>query len=322
MFKYSIVMPVYNSSNFLDRSISSIVNQSLKNWELIIVDDGSTDNSSEIIKKYADINDNIKYYYQENSGPGKARNLGISKCNGDYICFIDADDYFESDYLTAVNDELLKNEYDVVFIGLFLEKASGKIDKILNFEAFKGFSRNELIKSLVMGKLPWGAYNKVVKSDIIKKCNFSELSVGEEILYTFDVIYNSNSFDFFNKPLYHYIHNENGQHKKGGDDPWRPVVSVMQNHLSKLNMIESYRQYLDILAIKAISISIYRCFTNYKYKDAVNKIKEIVKYYKSNYNIFEVNNKLLPNSYKLITFLLKTNNYFLLFLASKLRNLK
>ena len=95
-----------------------------------------------------------------------------------------------------------------------------------------------------------------------------------EILYTFDVIYNSNSFDFFNKPLYHYIHNENGQHKKGGDDPWRPVVSVMQNQLSKLNMIESYRQYLDILAIKAISISIYRCFTNYKYKDAATAVTD------------------------------------------------
>jgi len=88
----SVIIPSYNSSQYISKAIESVLNQTYKHIELIIIDDGSTDNTNEIIAKY---NDKLIYYYQENSGPAKARNIGVSLCRGNYVAFLDADDYWD-----------------------------------------------------------------------------------------------------------------------------------------------------------------------------------------------------------------------------------
>ncbi len=91
MAKVSIIIPTYNYGKFICEAIDSILNQTFKDYEIIIVDDGSTDNTEEIIKKYED---KINYFYKTNNGPASARNLGIQNATGDYICFLDSDDIF------------------------------------------------------------------------------------------------------------------------------------------------------------------------------------------------------------------------------------
>ncbi|MCI8778348.1 MAG: glycosyltransferase family 2 protein [Bacilli bacterium] len=95
----SIIIPVYNTEDYLDKCLSSIINQTYKNIEIIIIDDGSTDNSKKIIKQYMNKDCRISYYYQNNSGVAIARNSGIDKAQGDYIAFIDSDDYIDLTFI-------------------------------------------------------------------------------------------------------------------------------------------------------------------------------------------------------------------------------
>ncbi len=94
--KVSVVIPTYNSAEYLSEAIDSVLSQSYDNWEILIVDDGSTDNTRDIIKKY---DNSIKYYYKKNEGVSKARNFGIEKAQGKYVAFLDSDDYWEVDKL-------------------------------------------------------------------------------------------------------------------------------------------------------------------------------------------------------------------------------
>ena len=93
--KVSVIVPVYNTYDYLNKCLDSLVNQSFKDYEIIIVNDGSTDDSEKIIKKYQKKYSNIKYYYKENGGLSSARNYGIKYANGDYIAFVDSDDYVD-----------------------------------------------------------------------------------------------------------------------------------------------------------------------------------------------------------------------------------
>ena len=104
----SIIMPTFNNSNFINESIQSVINQKFIFWELIIVDDGSTDNTSNIINNYL-YDKRIKYFYQENNGPAVARNYGISKASGKYLAFLDSDDLWRPNKLQVQYNHLKKN---------------------------------------------------------------------------------------------------------------------------------------------------------------------------------------------------------------------
>ena len=97
--KFSVIIPVYQKGPFLKKCIESVLKQSFKDYEIILVDDGSTDNSSEICKNYSLKNENVFYYYKKNSGVSATRNFGINNAKNNYIAFIDADDFWEKDFL-------------------------------------------------------------------------------------------------------------------------------------------------------------------------------------------------------------------------------
>lgn len=111
---FSIIVPTYNRAHIISRAVESVLNQTYSNWELIVIDDGSMDNTKSVIKEF---NDNrLKYYYQTNQERSTARNNGISKASGQYICFLDSDDEYYNDYLELLYKELNKNQFPV---GLF-----------------------------------------------------------------------------------------------------------------------------------------------------------------------------------------------------------
>lgn len=112
---FSIILPTYNRASFIDKAISSVLAQTFTDWELIIVDDGSTDNTKDIIKKYSEINNNIKYIYQSNKERSAARNNGIDKAKGQYICFLDSDDYYLENHLQTLYDDISSKNFPVSF---------------------------------------------------------------------------------------------------------------------------------------------------------------------------------------------------------------
>lgn len=111
----SIVMPAYNMEKFIEESIQSILKQTIQNWELIIVDDGSTDNTKKIIDAFLKSEPRIKYFYEENGKQGKARNTGIARANGNVIAFLDADDLWKNDFLEKQIALLESSHADLVF---------------------------------------------------------------------------------------------------------------------------------------------------------------------------------------------------------------
>ncbi|RAP51827.1 MAG: hypothetical protein BZ133_02265 [Methanosphaera sp. SHI613] len=113
-FKISIIIPVYNKERFLDKCLQSILAQSFNDYEVICVDDGSTDLSLSILNEYAKDNSNFKVFSKENEGPGSARNYGLKKATGEYILFLDADDWIESDTLDKLYTTAKNNDSDLV----------------------------------------------------------------------------------------------------------------------------------------------------------------------------------------------------------------
>lgn len=131
----SIIVPVYNAEQFISRCIESILDQSHTNFELIIVDDGSTDGSWGLINDYARKDDRVNIFHQENSGAGAARNTGLKKAKGEWIVFVDADDYIDKNFLSSLLP--VRNDVDLVLCGYKSIKRNGgfSISKLFNKEA-------------------------------------------------------------------------------------------------------------------------------------------------------------------------------------------
>ena len=113
LVKLSIIVPVYNAENFLDKCIKSVQSQTLQDFELILVNDGSKDNSLEICKKYSQEDSRIIVFDQENSGQSKARNVGLENANGEYVAFLDSDDWIDSDYYEKLVTACEMNDAEV-----------------------------------------------------------------------------------------------------------------------------------------------------------------------------------------------------------------
>ena len=114
MPRVSIILPVYNKEEYLDTTLSLLISQSFQDWELIIVDDGSTDNSSKIVRKYALSDSRIKIISQENRGVSAARNQGISNASGEWIWFVDADDVPNKEFLCNIFSNSFPDDIDII----------------------------------------------------------------------------------------------------------------------------------------------------------------------------------------------------------------
>ena len=115
MVNLSCIVPIYNSEKYLSKCLDSLTNQTMKNYEVILVDDGSTDNSKKIVDEYIKLYpDKFKYFYQKNMGQASARNLGLKKAEGEYIFFVDSDDYLELDACQKVYECANENDYDIL----------------------------------------------------------------------------------------------------------------------------------------------------------------------------------------------------------------
>ena len=130
----SVVVPVYNVEDVLHFCIDSILNQTYSDFELLLVDDGSTDKSGDICDQYARKDTRIRVFHKENGGVSSARNLGIDNANGEYICFIDSDDYVNSEFLDSLISHCLQNKQSVKFSinsAFFIEMCYNKCKKII-----------------------------------------------------------------------------------------------------------------------------------------------------------------------------------------------
>ncbi|UWO54336.1 glycosyltransferase family 2 protein [Catenibacterium mitsuokai] len=205
MCRISIIMPVYNKELYIRESINSVINQSFKDWELIVVNDGSTDNSLSIASSFQD--SRIKVFSTKNSGVSCARNFGIDHHNGEYITFFDADDILDEHYLEALYDPTA----DMVLGGLTKIDYKGNIIERVK-SPYLGFIRiDKLAEAFYRDQSKTGIYGyvstKIIKSRIIKNNNIrfdSSITLAEDFNFFLEVYSNIQSIKFIDYCGYYY----------------------------------------------------------------------------------------------------------------------
>lgn len=155
----SVIIPVYNAENYVGRCIESVQSQTYNDWQMILVDDGSKDKSLEICQKYAALDKRIHVIHQENQGPGIARNTGIAAAKGEYIVFVDSDDYIEKDYFEL----LAKHDEDVVFINVQNVDEQGNVMKKDFMSSNRTLSKDTILRRQMTGRIDWGG-KKILKN--------------------------------------------------------------------------------------------------------------------------------------------------------------
>lgn len=283
--KVSVVIPVFNAEKYLKRCLDSVINQTYGNWEVIAIDDGSEDGSYSVMSSYASRDTRIKVFIHDNQGPGYTRNRGISLVTGDYIVFLDADDYINKNYFEDLVACVKAQHSDVVFINVLHEKPNGKLIRFEKMSRYKDCSKDTIIRHQLTGKMPWGGCRKAVRSSLIIKneIRYSKDVVGEEALFSFKVLYKAEKISFIDKPCYHYINYPNSQSKKGDEDPWGEVCQKVGNYLREKELLAEYRKTLNSFGFTALVVSIYRKTQNYRFMETLKQSNVSLNEFKDTY---------------------------------------
>lgn len=205
----SLIIPCYNAQSTITKCLDSVIKQSYQNLEIIIINDGSTDETLDILKKYQERDSRIVLINQENSGVSKARNEGIKWATGDYICFIDSDDWVENDYCSILYQAISENKADISIAEAFYEDENGNpVGKQHNSDNSNSiFDKKTALKLLLEDKIiqshPWA---KLYKSELLKNISFPEnLEAFEDYFTMFRVFNSSEMVVKVNEKIYHYV---------------------------------------------------------------------------------------------------------------------
>lgn len=206
--KYSIIIPVYNVEKYIDRCLKSILNQTYKEFEVIIVNDGTKDNSQKIIDKYTKKDKRFKSYIKENGGLSSARNYGVKYATGDYIVFIDSDDYVSLDYLESINNVLSKDKsIEVLKTKLIM------VDDDENIIRKETGLKEGYVTFLDLVKLEFfePAWSYVYKLDFYTKNKFkyADGMVHEDFGLTPEIIIKAKKIYYLDSYVYYYVQREN-----------------------------------------------------------------------------------------------------------------
>lgn len=270
---FSVIVPIYNVERWLERCVDSIINQGYDDYELILVDDGSTDKCPAICDYYDKQHHYIKVIHKENGGLVSAREAGLLKANGQYVVYVDGDDFVTKDHLFSLGNVVKKYpDLDMVFFGY---KISSKDDlygkkSLKYFSLWEGeYNKEQLIKKVYpfmiysykrvnnfsLSCFVWSPWACAIKKDLLLNhyCTDYEIVVGEDVAFTPECLYYSNKVYFLKKCLYFYnVYNEQSiVHEMSGCCPPRLFNYVIDRfeddkHINKqwvclyLTMIESY----------------------------------------------------------------------------------
>lgn len=209
----SIIIPVYRVEKYLKRCIETVINQTYKNIEIILVDDGSDDSCPQICDKYMQKDNRIKVIHQENEGLQIARENGVEASHGNLIFFIDSDDYIEIDTIEFLYNEMIEYEADMSIAGHYIEySAENKkifYSKRLQDKPLILEGDDKLLTLLEAKKFQAHLWNKLMKKELIKNTSSKHKKVYEDLAISYKLFDKAKRIVFCNQPKYHYIKNLN-----------------------------------------------------------------------------------------------------------------
>ena len=267
--KISIIVPVYNVEKYLSRCLESLLTQSFKDIEIIAINDGSTDSSLQILNNYAVKDDRLKVIDKANGGVSSARNAGIDAASGDYIGFVDPDDWIDSDMYEIMYQTAQTEKADIVMCSYIREFGSHSKEKDFHLPE-KVCYYNEEVQTNIMRRLvgplneevgnpelldAWGTvWSKIYKTELIKEnelwfTDLSKIGTNEDTLFNIQAFYYANSFVFLNQPFYHYWR-ANDTSVTSGYKPnlmnqWFNLYNIIESFLNEKGLDEDYYTALN-----------------------------------------------------------------------------
>ena len=287
----SILMPVYNSQEYLKNTVQGVINQSYKEWELILVDDGSKDNSKNICIELQKIDNRIRFVNKENTGVSDTRNIALDNAKGKYIAFIDSDDSVHKDYLKILLSSIEKSNGQLAVCGFKERKIStnGQIEELSRVFYPKEVIATEDMKDLIMDFGNSGLlnplWNKLYSREIIEKNNIrfkEEVETGEDFIFNLQYFRKINNICFSKGELYYYIRRNNNsityQYIDNMYEKGLEIHNLLEDFLKDMNFYNSKNKY--ILYGNHL-MGVFSAFLNLFHKDCKLTLKQKKHYIKA-----------------------------------------
>lgn len=258
--KISIIVPVYNVEKYIRRCIDSILNQTFKDFELILVDDGSPDRCGEICEEYALRDIRIKVIHKENGGQASARNVGLDIAQGDYIGFVDSDDWIDSDMYEILYNEIIKYQADIASCKCKHFYENRKSNESKNEEILLNeYHSNEILDAHYDRKIDIAVCTKLINRKKIGGLKFKEGMISEDVMYSLCLYTKVESIIVINQKKYIYFHRANSTttskiSEKRLDNIYHSIelCSILPQKYIK-NIIEGAQRYIVNLGIEVVN---------------------------------------------------------------------
>lgn len=322
----SIIVPVYNAEKTLKKCCYSLLEQTYKNIEIILVNDGSNDDSSKICRKFAKKDHRVKFIDKENGGVSSARNAGIECARGEYLSFVDSDDYVDKEYIQNMYEKIQKDNSDICLAGYWIKK-HGFVQKNENGKGSCLYDQSlyyEKLLDFIWGKN--GMYFPVAKlyrKSLIKQneIKFNEnIQCGEDMLFNVQFFRYCKSMTIISECNYYYIMHGGGLSGKYQPRFWRDMSMVYQNYLKIYE--ENYPE--KITEAKEIILTLLRntMFNFYYKKRSIKEGTVFLKKCSNNSEVAEILQEVMPQNRfnQIILFCIKHGLYSDLCIGFKAKN--
>ncbi len=306
----SVIVPIYKVEDYLCRCIDSILHQTYSNIEIILVNDGSPDNCPAICNEYAVKDNRIKVVHKENGGLSDARNAGMREATGEYISFVDSDDYISSDYLETLLNTIIAENSDIVECGVVKFYEDNNFDKysdnlnVINFSTADGLS--SLIEENHFHQHVW---NKLYKASLVLDTPFVVGKLNEDEFWTYQVFGQAKKVTKINKTMYYYFQRNNSIM---GNSYNLRRLDALEGKYNRQIYIEKHFPELIFQAKVDLYISCifaYQSVLKYMSGKNKNKASKIIKNYKKQCNLSFADIKKINGSVKKYFLLAKFNFY-------------
>jgi len=309
----TIIVPIYNAEEYLSKCLDSLVNQTYKNLEILLINDGSIDNSEKICNEYKNKDARIRYYEKTNSGVSDTRNYGLERATGDYIAFLDSDDWF--DIYTLENCMKIINECNIDILRFSYLKELGnctfkykytihtdmKIEKKQYDEMIYKYIFNTFDLSNVCGAI----FDRKLLKDIYFD---SHISNGEDFKFMIEALLKSESIYFIDNPYYHYNYNMSSLTNNLDTDKMKKRITdnvqIYRNILDRLQKSEIYQNQMEKRVIDTM-LSIQYQASNLSYKEYADFLQYVQGYLNKNGIEYAINQSYICYIYTRFKFFVK-----------------
>ncbi len=290
----SVIVPIYNVEKYLAKCIDSIVAQSYTNLEIILVDDGSPDSCGQICDEYAQCDVRIKVIHQQNGGVVNARNTAISIASGDFLSFVDADDWLEESFYEKMLKEAIEGKHQIVFCDWNVIRMGGI--KETNSVFFSSNPKIVLRRNLSVGNsMDCALWNKLIQKNFYDECNIitdQNCTMMEDLFISIQLLYNANNIGYVHESLYNYVSRIDSA---TGNKEKNPLL------MSAPNIYHVYKFLLDKNILKEYQSTFFNLVMLVKFSILNNRglksAREFIPHAHKSISSYPINNKFLRTFY-------------------------